>query len=314
MYKDLSEEKKHVSVLAKEVLQYLSPQKNDVIVDATLGLGGHSSLIIEEIGKKGRLIVFDQDKENLEKAKENLTNFLDQITFFHTNFENLAQKLDEINVKEVDGALFDLGVASTHFDQAERGFSFSKEGYLDMRMDRSNGITVEEIINSFIESNIADIIYEYGEERKSRVIAKAIVEARQLTPIKTTTQLADIIEKVIRGKSRIHPATKTFQALRIYVNRELEVLEKGLSQAFDRLNKGGRLVVISFHSLEDRIVKKMFKKWAAKCVCGPDVWKCECGKVVEAEILTKRPIVPGRDEMNSNPRARSAKMRALKKI
>lgn len=305
----------HIPVLANEVIFYLDLRKGERVVDATLGLGGHCGLIAKKVGDKGKIFAFEQDERNLERAKIRLHHFSDFITFFHTNFAHMREALAEKQVDEIDAALFDLGISSIHLDEAGRGFSFRFDGPLDMRMDQRQELTAFEIVNRFSEKAIADIIYQYGEERQSRRIAAAIIQSRKKNSIKTTTELAEIIARVKKfDRKGIHPATQTFQALRIYVNSELEVLKEGLQAAFDLLNDGGRMAVISFHSLEDRIVKNFFREKAAKCVCGPEVMRCECGKSVDGEILTKRPITAGEEEKAENPRSRSAKLRVLKKI
>ncbi len=282
-------------------------------IDCTLGLGGHSEAILGKIGKKGKLMVFEQDEANLKEAKKRLRPYKDQIVYVHENFENLRESLDKHKFKP-DAILFDLGLSSPHIDDPERGFSFQKEGPLDMRFDKRQKLTAEKVINTFNERNLANVIYEFGEERRSRIIAKKIVSERKNKPIKTTTQLAEIIEKAIKGKQKIHPATRTFQALRIYINRELEVLKSALIQAIDALNVGGRIAVISYHSLEDRIVKNIFRHYTQTCICPKELPICQCNFKKKLYILTRKPIIPSGIEVSQNPRARSAKLRVAEKV
>lgn len=303
----------HTPVLLEETLDLLNLEANKKVIDGTLGLGGHSEAILKKIGPKGRLMAFDQDGKNLEAAKKRLKKYEKQITFIHSNFEHLAENASEHHFQP-DAILLDLGLSSPHIDDPQRGFSFMKEGPLDMRFDKRQTLTAEKVVNSYSEKDLADIIFHYGEERRSRPIARAIVQARKVAPIKTTTQLAEIIAKTVRGKSRIHPATQTFQALRIYVNRELEVLEKVLEDAVKLLKKGGRLVVISYHSLEDRIVKNFFRDQTKNCICPKELPICQCNFEKTLYILTRKPIIPTGIEVSQNPRSRSAKLRAAERL
>lgn len=307
-------DKEHIPVLASEVIGFLALKKGMVAVDATLGLGGHAELIAAELGKKGMVYAFEQDESNLEKASQRLEKSGSRFQFFHSNFVHLRETLLGLGVNSVDAVLFDLGVSSRHLDDPERGFSFRWDGPLDMRMDRRRELTAAEVVNRFGEKKIADLIYQFGEERQSRRIAAAIVRERSLSPINGTLRLAEIVARVKRHDRRgIHPATQTFQALRIYVNDELEVLHSAIEQAFALLKPQGRLAVISFHSLEDRLVKNFFRAKAASCICGPEVMRCDCGKKIEGEILTKKPVIAGAEEIKVNPRSRSAKLRVLEK-
>lgn len=283
------------------------------IVDGTLGLGGHSLEILKKIGPTGKLMAFDQDEQNLKEARKRLKDYEKQITFVHSNFENIAEECKRHNFQP-DAILLDLGLSSPHLDDPERGFSFQKEGPLDMRFDKSQPLTAEKVVNSYPEKDLADIIFHYGEERRSRLIARAITQARKDSPIKTTTQLAEIIAKTVRGKARIHPATLTFQALRIYVNRELEVLKNVLESSLKLLKKGGRLVVISYHSLEDRIVKNFFRDQTKNCICPKELPVCQCNFKKKLYILTRKPIIPNGIEVSQNPRSRSAKLRAAERL
>lgn len=311
------EENIHKPVLLAETIEVLKPQAAEIFVDATLGLGGHAAAILENVAET-RVLGIDQDTEAIEIATRRLEKFGDRIVFFHQNFSGIKRVLAKAGIEKVDGVLADLGVSSLQFDSAERGFSFRFDAPLDMRMNAEDGTeTAADLLATLSEFEIARIIYEYGEERKSRRIASRIVWKReQGEPIETTRQLADLVEKAIgRGKQdKTHPATKTFQALRIAVNGELEILEQFIRDSVEVLKNGGRLAVITFHSLEDRIVKQTFQKLAGKCFCPPRLPQCACGAKKEVEILTRKPIVPGELELEGNHRARSAKLRACLKI
>lgn len=307
----------HKSVLLAETVKVLKPRTGGIFVDATLGLGGHAAAILSGFDKT-RVLGIDQDLEAIAIAKERLGKFGERIEIFHANFSHIKRVLAKTDVEKVDGVLADLGVSSLQFDSAERGFSFRFDAPLDMRMDaESDAETAAELLASLSEFEIARIIYEYGEERKSRRIANRIVWKREHgEPIETTKQLADLVEKAIGHgkKDKIHPATRTFQALRIAVNKELEILEQFIRDSVEILKKDGRLALITFHSLEDRIVKQTFQKLAGKCFCPPRLPQCACGAKKEVEILTKKPIVPSEIEIEENPRARSAKLRACLKL
>lgn len=307
----------HKSVLGAETLKVLKPQPSEIFIDATLGLGGHSKLILEN-SDETRVIGIDQDAEAIAVAERRLEEFGERVEIYHRNFSEIKQILSKAKIEKVDGVLADLGVSSLQFDSAERGFSFRFDAPLDMRMNADdNTETAADLLAGLSEFEIARIIYEYGEERLSRRIAARIVWKRERGEfIETTKQLADLVEKAVgRGKKdKIHPATRTFQALRIAVNGELEILERFIRDSVDALKKGGRLAVITFHSLEDRIVKQTFQRLAGKCACPPRLPICECGATREIEILTRKPIVPGNEELAENPRARSAKLRACLKL
>lgn len=307
----------HQSVLLEETLQVLQPKKNEVFTDATLGMGGHTQAILEA-GENIRVIGIDQDLEAIGYAKERLKKFGERFRISHANFSEIKKVLREAEIEKVDGVLADLGVSSLQFDSAERGFSFRFDAPLDMRMNAEDETeTAAELLENLREEEIADIIYKYGEERASRKIARWIVDKRKRgEPVRTTKQLADLIERAIgRGKKdKIHPATRTFQALRIAVNRELDILEDFIRDAVDVLKKDGRLAVITFHSLEDRIVKQTFQKLSGKCFCPPRIPRCVCGAEKKIEILTRKPIAPNERETEENPRARSAKLRACLKL
>jgi 16S rRNA (cytosine1402-N4)-methyltransferase len=291
----------HVPVLTAEVLQQLQPARGGIFVDCTVGLGGHASALLA--AGASRLIGLDRDLDALARASDTLTPWTDRIELIHADYRSLADILDQRELPLVDGALADLGVSSMQFDEPGRGFSFQRDEPLDMRMDRSQGDSAADLVAHASEEDLANAIFQFGEERFSRRIARAIVAVRRQTPIATTGALADIVRRNVprRGHMRIDPATRTFQALRIWVNRELEGLDRFLESAANRLRAGGRLAVITFHSLEDRIVKHTFRALAQR-------------EHAIVRVLTKKPIVPGDDEVRRNPRARSAKLRAAERI
>ena len=307
----------HKPVLPAETLELLKPRGGELHVDATLGLGGHTEAILSAAGEIS-VVGIDQDAEAIESARERLEKFGTRIKIFHANFSEIKSVLADAEIESVDGVLADLGVSSLQFDSETRGFSFRFDAPLDMRMDaRSDAETAAELLERLSEFEIARIIYEYGEERFSRRIARRIVERRENgAPVRTTKELAEIAEKSVkRGKKdKIHPATRTFQALRIAVNGELEILEKFVRDSVDVLKTDGRLAVITFHSLEDRIVKQTLQKLSGKCFCPPRLPVCACGAAKAVEILTKKPVVPTEAEIEANPRARSAKLRACLKL
>ena len=314
---DKSAENIHQSVLLSETVELLKPQAGEMFVDATLGLGGHTEAILSAADSLN-VVGIDQDREAIEFAKDRLKKFGSRIRIFQANFSEIKRVLAEAKIETVDGVLADLGVSSLQFDSPERGFSFRFDAPLDMRMNASEETeTAAELLENLTEEEIANIIYQYGEERFSRKIARRIVERRERgEPVKTTGELAELVKRAIgRGKKdKIHPATKTFQALRIAVNRELEILEGFLIDSIDVLKIGGRFCVITFHSLEDRIVKQTFQKFSGKCFCPPRFPLCVCGAEKKIEILTRKPVTPSEIEIEENPRARSAKLRACLKI
>jgi 16S rRNA (cytosine1402-N4)-methyltransferase len=291
----------HIPVLAAEAMQYLQPARGGVYVDCTLGLGGHASALLA--AGATRIIGLDRDLDALSRAREALAPWLERVNLVHADFRSLDDVLDRLGVAVVDGALADLGVSSMQFDEPGRGFSFQRDEPLDMRMDRSGGDTAADLVATSGERELADAIFQYGEERYSRRIARAIVDARRRSPIETTGQLAAIVRRAIprRGFMRIDPATRTFQAIRIWVNRELEGLDAFLAAAARRLRLGARLVVITFHSLEDRIVKHTFRALAQS-------------DAAPLQVLTRKPVVPTDEEVQRNPRARSAKLRAAERV
>jgi len=301
-----------------EVLALLSPRAGGVYVDGTLGGAGHGRMILEASAPDGILIGFDRDPEALAAARERLAPYGNRVKLVRSNYATMAESLAELGVDAIDGFLLDLGVSSHQLDTAERGFSFQVDAPLDMRMDPEAGVTAADLVNNLSTGELARIIREYGEERWAKRIASFIVKARQEHgTIESTLQLVDCIKGAIpRGawEERIHPATRTFQALRIAVNDELGSLERGLAAGVELLVTGGRGVVISFHSLEDRIVKTVFRRYAQGCTCPKMLPRCVCGGKPRLRVLTGKPVMAGADEIAENPRARSAKVRAVEKL
>lgn len=312
-----SAENIHISVLLDEAVGILTAGRGDSFVDATLGLGGHAEAILKEL-PKSRLIGIDQDTEAIAFARERLRAYGERVKILHANFSDIASIVGREAPNGVDGIIADLGVSSLQFDKGSRGFSFREDAPLDMRMNPASGDpTAAELLKSLSETEIADLIYKYGEERFSRRIAWRIVEKREAgSPVETTRELAALVERSVKRspKEKTHPATRTFQALRIAVNHEIEVLEDFIASAADSLKTDGKLAVISFHSLEDRVVKQAFQKLSGRCTCPPRIPQCICGAEKRVEILTKKPIVPGPEELERNLRSRSAKLRAVKKL
>ncbi len=303
---------KHVSVLADEVIENLNIKSDGIYVDLTLGKGGHSKRILEKLSEKGRLIGLDQDQDALNAAKENLKDFTNA-TFIKSNFENIDQVLKDLGVDKIDGALMDIGVSSSQIDNGDRGFSYMNDGPLDMRMDTANELTAEKIINEYPKEELVRIFSEFGEERFSKTIARKIIETRDLYHIDTTFKLRELIQGSVRSKEA-HPEKRVFQALRIEVNRELEVLENTLEKVVDSLNIDARLCVISFHSLEDRIVKNKFKDLEKDCICPPSLPVCVCNHKAKIKIVNKKPITASKKELEENSRSKSAKLRVCQRI
>jgi len=298
-----------------EVLQYLHLQPGDIIVDGTVGEGGHSKLIADKISPHGRLICCDIDEELLEIAESNLMGSTAQVDFIRDNYKHLPAVLPDLGINVVDGFLLDLGVSIRHFENPARGFSFSKDGPLDMRLDRRKRTTAAELVNSLASDDLEKIFRDFGEEKMARRIARAIVRTREKEPIRRTGQLAEIITDVKQHtKGRIDPATRIFQALRIAVNQELAGLHEFIISAARMLRKGGNMVIISFHSLEDRIVKGAYRFLESSCICPPEFPVCKCNKQSEINILTKKPVIPNEEEVMRNPHSRSAKLRAYERI
>src|SRR2546423_11352403 len=303
----------HRPVLLQETLKFLAPERGGLFVDCTVGLGGHSEAILKS-STDTRVLGMDIDTEALAYSRQRLASFGERFRAVHANFRAIAQALQEVNEREPNGILVDLGVSSLQFDSAERGFSFRFDAPLDMRMDPTSGPTAADLLQQLPEAEIARIIFEYGEERHSRRIARRIVERReQGKPVTTTAELVELIGGH-HARHEIHPATRTFQALRIAVNNELEGLGEFVETAVDLLIPDGRFVGISFHSLEDRILKRELRKLSGHCQCPPRLPVCSCGTRKAVEVLTRRPVVPSSREVEENPRARSAKLRACRKL
>lgn len=305
----------HVSVLLDEVIHFIVTSPGGTWVDGTLGGGGHAEAILTATGPASRLIGLDKDHAALNRVAIRLMPFGDRVILRHSDFSRMDAVLNELGIAGVDGVLLDLGVSSFQLDEAERGFSFRNDAPLDMRMDTSSPVTAESLVNSLTEAELDRIIRDFGEERFHRPVARAIVAARRVSPIRTTGDLAGIIRGVVRrGVDNIDPATRTFQALRIAVNGELESLEMGLGAALKVLRPGGRLAVISFHSLEDRMVKRFIRERTRGCHCPKDFPRCVCGGKPEVKEITKKPISASDEEVKRNPRARSAKLRIAEKL
>jgi 16S rRNA (cytosine1402-N4)-methyltransferase len=299
----------HRPVLLQEVMIALRPQPGGIYFDGTVGAGGHAAALLSASAPDGQLYGFDQDESALEIAQIQLSQFGNRVHLFHANFDQLTQVAQAQQLAKADGILLDLGLSSMQVDRPERGFSFQTDGPLDMRMDLSATETAADLVNTLSETELANLIYRYGEERFSRRIARAIVKAR---PIQRTSQLAQVVARATGGsREKIHPATRTFQALRIAVNDELGALERVLPQAIAWLKPGGRLAVISFHSLEDRIVKHYFQQESRDCICPPEQPVCTCRHKASIHIISKKPIMPSLAEIDENPRARSSKLRVV---
>lgn len=308
---------KHVSVLLEECLEGLNIKENGVYVDCTLGGAGHSSEILKRISKdRGILVGIDQDSDALKAARERLKDY-ENVKYVHNNFYNIDDILENLNIDKVDGILMDLGVSSYQLDEGARGFSYMKDAKLDMRMNRDNDFSAYDVVNNYSLEDLHRIIKDYGEERFAKRIASFIVERRQEKPILTTLELADIIKSAIPAKMRRegpHPAKRTFQAIRIEVNSELKILNKTIEDGVNRLNKGGRMAIITFHSLEDRIVKLKFRELADPCTCPKEFPVCICGKKPLVKLVKRKPIEPSKEEVETNPRSRSAKLRIIERI
>ena len=306
----------HTSVLLYECIEALNIRDGFTYVDCTAGGGGHSLEIARRMGKNSRLICFDRDKSAIAAASERLSDFSDRVTFINDNFTSLEAVLNDLRIENLGGVLADLGCSSHQFDTPERGFSYMHDAPLDMRMDVSSPLSAYEVVNGYDENRLKKIIYDYGEERFAPRIASTIVARRALGPIKTTGELSDIIKSAIPAAKRIdgpHPAKRTFQAIRIEVNSELDAIEPLINSASRALVSGGRLAIISFHSLEDRIVKQAYKTLASGCSCPKDFPVCVCGKKPVIKEITRKPILPTDAELEENPRARSAKLRVAEK-
>lgn len=307
----------HITVLKEEAVNGLAIKPDGVYVDCTLGGAGHSSLIASRLGEGGRLISIDQDDVALANAQHVLAPFKDRVTLVKSNFRYIKQVIQEQGLSGVDGILFDLGVSSPQLDEGDRGFSYNADAPLDMRMDRDAPLSAYEVVNEWDEQEIAKIIWEYGEEKFSRRIARQIVKQREQSPIETTGQLVELIKAGIPAPARRtggHPAKRTFQAIRIAVNDELGAFRDAIHDSIELLNEGGRVSVITFHSLEDRICKQVFQSFAQGCTCPPGFPQCVCGNKPVVKIIARKPILPSEEELSINPRARSAKLRIAEKL
>lgn len=303
--------------MANEVIDSLDVSRGGIYVDCTAGGGGHSLEIAKRLPDGARLVCLDRDDDAIEACTERLASYSDKVTVVKSNFLNIASALDMLGIEKIDGVMWDLGVSSHQLDEGGRGFSYSKEAPLDMRMDRTQAKTAHDVVNLYPPEEITRILRDYGEEKFAAKIAKAIAEARETDPIETTTQLAELVTNAIpaavRKKENQNPARRTFQAIRIEVNGELDAIEPSIRAAVDRLNPGGRLAVITFHSLEDRAVKETFKKLSEGCTCPPEFPVCVCGGRPKIKVLSKKPILPSAEEEEINPRSRSAKLRTAEK-
>ena len=306
----------HRPVLLEECLEALHIRPDGVYVDGTLGRAGHSLEIAKRL-TTGRLIGIDRDETAIAAAQERLRDYMDHVTLVHSNFDRIGEILEELNIPGADGMLFDLGVSSPQLDDAARGFSYMHDAPLDMRMDRTAPLDARQVVNKWSYEELRRILYDFGEERYAPAIAKGICRARETAPIETTLQLVDVIKSAMPPQAlreKQHPAKRSFQALRIAVNGELDALPPMLEAAVSHLHTGGRLAVISFHSLEDRIIKKTMQELATGCTCPPNFPVCVCGKKPKMKLISRKPIVPGERELTENPRARSAKLRVAEKL
>ena len=308
---------KHKSVLLYETVDELNIKPDGIYVDGTLGGGGHSYEIAGRLSEGGRLIGIDQDEDAIKAASKRLEPYMDRVTIVRNNYCNMDKVLDELGIDKVDGIMLDLGVSSYQLDAADRGFTYNVDTALDMRMDQRQEITAKDIVNEYSEFDLYRIIRDYGEDRFAKNIAKHIVAARQEKPIETTCELNDIIKAAIPMKVRAtggHPSKRTYQAIRIELNKELEVLENSIDMMIDRLKPEGRLCIITFHSLEDRIVKTRFRNNENPCTCPPSFPACVCGKVPKGRVITRKPVVPTDEEINENSRSKSSKLRVFERV
>lgn len=307
----------HISVLLNETINGLNIKPDGVYVDGTLGGGGHSLEIVKRLNKGGHLYGIDRDEDAIEAASDRLKEYSDRFTAVHGNFYNAADILESLGVDRIDGMILDLGVSSHQLDEAQRGFSYMQDAPLDMRMDRQSGYSAWNVVNEKTEKELNDIIFKYGEEKWAKRIAQFIVAEREKKPIDTTGELVEIIKKAVpKGARRDgpHPAKRTFQAIRIEVNGELAILDSTVDNVVEKLNTGGRICVITFHSLEDRIIKNAMRRHENPCTCPPEFPVCVCGKKADGKVITRKPILPSEEELEQNPRARSAKLRIMQKI
>ena len=306
----------HYPVMLQECIEGLNIRPDGIYLDGTLGRAGHSREIAKRL-TTGRLICVDRDDAALEAAQTRLADWMDRVTLVHSNFDKVSDILDDLGLRGIDGMLFDLGVSSPQLDDGSRGFSYMADAPLDMRMDRSEGLTAADVVNGWDQNELRRILLQYGEERYAPLIAAAIVRRRNEKPIETTLELVDVIKSAMPGKAlreKQHPAKRSFQAIRIAVNDELASVERMIRGAVPKLNRGGRLAVITFHSLEDRIVKTGMAEFAKGCTCPPDFPVCVCGKTPDVKLVSRKPIIPTDQEVEENPRARSAKLRVAEKL
>ena len=307
---------RHKSVLLEESIDALQIKPDGIYVDGTLGGGGHSYEICTHLSDKGRLIGIDQDEAAIEAATRRLERFKDRVTIVRSNYCNIKRELDRLGIASVDGVILDLGVSSYQLDEASRGFTYREDAPLDMRMDQRQTLSAKEVVNEYSEMELYHIIRDYGEEKFAKNIAKHIVSARNQKALETTGELIHVIKAAIPAKARAtggHPAKRTFQAIRIEVNRELEVLENSLGDMIDLLNDGGRICVITFHSLEDRIVKNKFRECENPCTCPKEFPVCVCGKKSKGKVITRKPVIPSQEELEDNSRAKSSKLRVFER-
>ena len=307
----------HYSVMLNECIDALDIKPNGIYVDGTTGGGGHSYEIASRLSEGGRLICIDQDSDALLAAGKRLAPFSDRVTFVKSNFSDVAKVLDDLGIEKIDGLLLDLGVSSYQLDTPERGFSYNSDAPLDMRMDKDAALSAYEVVNTYSESDLRRILFDFGEESFAPKIASAIVAYRAEKPVETTFELTNIIKSVMPKKLLVvghHPAKKTFQAIRIEVNSELSVIAPTIENAVERLNEGGRLAIITFHSLEDRCVKQTYAKCAQGCTCPPEFPICVCGNKPKIALVSKKPILPSKEELEANHRSHSAKLRVAQKI
>ncbi len=308
---------KHISVLLDETIDSLNIKPDGIYVDGTLGGGGHSLEICKRLGEGGRLIGIDQDMDAIRAATERLEDYKDKIDIIHSNYQDIESCLKALSISGVDGIVLDLGVSSYQLDNVDRGFTYREDTPLDMRMDQGQTRTAKDIVNGYSEMELFKVIRDYGEDQFAKNIAKHIVKAREDGPIETTGQLNEIIKAAIPAKMRQgtgHPSKKTFQAIRIELNQELEVLENSIDKMIELLNPGGRLSIITFHSLEDRIVKNLFRRNMNPCTCPPSFPVCTCGQAPKGKIITRKPIIPSDEEISDNKRAKSSKLRVFEKF
>ena len=306
----------HKSVLLYETVDSLNIKPDGIYVDGTLGGGGHAYEVLKRLGPKGRLIGIDQDADAIQAASGRLKEYGEKVTIVRSNYRNIKEVLSSLGIEKVDGIYLDLGVSSYQLDTADRGFTYREDAPLDMRMDQRQTMTAKDIVNEYSEDELYRVIHDYGEERFARNIARHIVTARQNKIIETTGELIDVIKAAIPMKARVtggHPAKRTFQAIRIELNRELEVLEDSLAEMIDLLNDGGRICVITFHSLEDRVVKNIFRQQESPCICPKNFPVCVCGRKSKGIVITRKPILPSEGELEENKRSKSAKLRVFER-